>query len=171
MSKKISNVTKSNSWTREEVHKKINWHQLTSILMSHMKVIKSGEKYFLLTFWGFLITYIYVMSKLISICVNLIISLYFFVNLLHSLVVWLFDTWHLPPGKCCGGSRVDWSKGSQGWWGPRSILSFLDGISNWKFSNSNYSALLVDTITINVIELISTSFESNKLIGCINLDF
>ena len=37
----------------------------------------------------------YVMSKLTSICVNLIMSIYFFVNLLHSPCVWLFDIWHL----------------------------------------------------------------------------
>ena len=39
----------------------------------------------------------YVTSKLTSICVNPIVSIYFFfVNLLHRLVhVWLFDIWHL----------------------------------------------------------------------------
>ena len=29
------------------------------------------------------------------ICVNLIMSIYYFVNLLHSPCVWLFDIWHL----------------------------------------------------------------------------
>ena len=33
--------------------------------------------------------------KLMSICVNLIVSIYFFVNLLHSPGVWLFGNWHL----------------------------------------------------------------------------
>ena len=38
----------------------------------------------------------YLMSKLTSICVNLILSIYFFfVNLLYSLCVPLFDIWHL----------------------------------------------------------------------------
>ena len=37
----------------------------------------------------------YLMSKLTSICVILIMSIYFFVNLLHSPCVWLFDIWHL----------------------------------------------------------------------------
>ena len=35
------------------------------------------------------------LSKLTSICVNLIMSIYFFVNLLHSPCVWLFDISHL----------------------------------------------------------------------------
>ena len=39
--------------------------------MSDMKVIKIAQKYFLWTFWGFL------------------------VNFLHSLGVWFFDIWHL----------------------------------------------------------------------------
>ena len=37
----------------------------------------------------------YLTSKLTSICVNLIMSIYFFVNLPHSMCVWLFDIWHL----------------------------------------------------------------------------
>ena len=37
----------------------------------------------------------YLTSKLMSIFVNLIMSIYFFVNLLHSPDVWLFDIWHL----------------------------------------------------------------------------
>ena len=41
----------------------------------------------------------YLMSKLTSICVNLIMWIYFFVNLLHSPGVWLFDifltTWDI----------------------------------------------------------------------------
>ena len=37
----------------------------------------------------------YLTSKLTSICVNLIMWINFFVNLLHSLCVWLFDIWHL----------------------------------------------------------------------------
>ena len=40
----------------------------------------------------------YLTSKLTSLCVNLIMWIYFFVNLLHSLCVWLFDNltsfWH-----------------------------------------------------------------------------
>ena len=37
----------------------------------------------------------YLTSKFTSICVNLIMWIYFFVNLLHSLCVWLFNIWHL----------------------------------------------------------------------------
>ena len=38
----------------------------------------------------------YLTSKLTSMSVNLIMSIYFFLwNLLHSLHVWLFDFWHL----------------------------------------------------------------------------
>ena len=53
--KKMSNVKKSNIWTVQEVHRKNKVTQsgsqiLMSILMSHMKVIKTGQKYFLLTF-------------------------------------------------------------------------------------------------------------------------
>ena len=37
----------------------------------------------------------YVTLELMSMCVNLIISINFFMNLLHSLDVWLFGIWHL----------------------------------------------------------------------------
>ena len=47
----------------EEVHKKklAQWglHILTSILMSNIKVTKIGQKYFLQTFWGFLVIIIF----------------------------------------------------------------------------------------------------------------
>ena len=54
---------------------------LMSILMSHMKVIKIGQKYFLWT---------YVISKLMSLCVSLTVSI-FFVNLLHEICLTNFD--------------------------------------------------------------------------------
>ena len=136
----------------EEVHTKnkfTQWclHILMSIFTSSMKVTKIGQKYFLWTFWGFLVMIIcdikidinmcephyvnlffgepphqiwcqiwrslkifkntfyahfedfwspsYVISKLVWIRVNLIMSIHFFVNLLHSPCVWLFEIWHL----------------------------------------------------------------------------
>ena len=56
--KKMSNVKKSNTWTMEEVHKNKLTYILTSILTSHIKVIKIGQKYFLWTFSVFLVTII-----------------------------------------------------------------------------------------------------------------
>ena len=59
-------------------------HTLTSILTSHVKVIKIGQKCFLWTFEGFWWP-LYVTSNLTS----------SFVNFLHSQCSWLFDTWHI----------------------------------------------------------------------------
>ena len=57
---KCQNVKMSNIWTMGEVHKKIYITRFTDILMliltSHMKVITISQKYFLWTFWGFLMT-------------------------------------------------------------------------------------------------------------------
>ena len=90
---------KSNTQTMEEVHKKINWHKwgshiLTSILMSNMKVTKIVQKHFLWTFWGFLVTIIWDIKIDINMCEPHYVNV-FFVNLLHSPCVWLFDIWYL----------------------------------------------------------------------------
>ena len=68
---------------------------MTSILMSNIKVTKIVQKHFVCTHFEGFWSPSYVMSKLTSICVNLIMSIFFFVNLLHSPCVWLFDIWHL----------------------------------------------------------------------------
>ena len=59
-----------------------------------MMVIKNFQnvhKNVLDQFWWLL----YVTSKLTSLCVNLLVSSFFFVNLLPSPAVWLFVIWHL----------------------------------------------------------------------------
>ena len=63
------------------------WHQI-------WRSPKLSKNIFYAQFEGFW-SPSYVTSKLTSICVNLIMSIYFFVNLLHSTCVWLFDIWHL----------------------------------------------------------------------------
>ena len=96
--KNMSNIKRSNIWTMEEVHTKsklTQWwgsHILMSIFMSDMKVIKIGQKYLLWSFWGFFLWWSYVTSNLTSICVKLIMAIYFFVNLLHSPGVCVFLT-------------------------------------------------------------------------------
>ena len=97
--KKMSNIKKSNISTMEEVHTKnkfTQWcsHILMSILMSNIKVTKLVKNTFYLHFEGFWWSW-YVMSKLMSISVNHIMSINFFVNLLHSLPVCFLDIWHL----------------------------------------------------------------------------
>ena len=62
--------------------------------MSHMKVIKIDQKYFLWTFWGFLVTILYDVKIDVNFCEPHYFNL-FFVNLLHSPGVWIFDIWHL----------------------------------------------------------------------------
>ena len=69
-------------------------HILMSIFISSMKVIKTGQKYFLWIFWGFLITIIFDVKIDINMCEPHYVNL-FFVNLLHSPCIWLFDIWHL----------------------------------------------------------------------------
>ena len=63
-------------------------------LTSNMKVTKIGQNIFFAHFEGFW-SPSYLTSKLMSMCVNLIMSIYFFMNLLHSphsLPFWhLFD--------------------------------------------------------------------------------
>ena len=66
-----------------------------SILTSNMKVTKIVQKHFLCTFWGFLVTIICDVKIDISMCEPHYVNLFFFVNLLHSPCVRLFDILHL----------------------------------------------------------------------------
>ena len=79
--------------SRNEVH--TYWCQFWHQIWRSPKLFKNTFYAHFEGFWS----PSYVMSKLTSICVNLIMSIYFFVNLLHSPYVWLFDifltTWHL----------------------------------------------------------------------------
>ena len=68
---------------------------LMSILTSNMKVTKIAQKYFLWTFWGFLVTITCDIKIDINMCEPHCVNLFFFVNLLHSSGVWFFDIWHL----------------------------------------------------------------------------
>ena len=72
-----------------------------SILTSDMKVIKIAQKYFLWTFWGFLVTIICDIKIDINICESHCVNLIF---LWTSSIVWVFEfltfdifltTWHL----------------------------------------------------------------------------
>ena len=101
---KLKLPKKSNTQTMEEVHKKINSHnEVHTYWCQFWYQIWRSAKLFKNTFYAHFEAFwspSYVMSKLRSICVNLIMSIYyFFVNLLHSPCVWLFDTflttWHL----------------------------------------------------------------------------
>ena len=84
----------------EGSQKKINWHnevhtywrQFWHHIWWSLKTLKMSIEIIFGQFrWPSYLT-----SKLTSISVNLIMSIYFsFVNLLHSLHVWLFDIWHL----------------------------------------------------------------------------
>ena len=79
----------------EEVHKKnklTQWgsHILTSILMSHMMVTKNPQNVHRKYFWAILLTFIFDVKIDINICEPHYVNLLFFVNLLHSLHVWLF---------------------------------------------------------------------------------
>ena len=97
--KKMSNVKESSTWTMEEVHKKKNWHnevhtywcQFWRHIWWWTEILKMCIESVFDQFWW----PSYLTSKLTSICVNLIMCIYLFVNLLHSLCVWLFNIWHL----------------------------------------------------------------------------
>ena len=58
---------------------------MMSMLMSHMKVIKIGQIHILLPLLGFLMTTICDI-QIDLLCLNLIVSSFLFVNLLHSQV-------------------------------------------------------------------------------------
>ena len=79
--------------------KKINWHnevhRYWCQFWRHKWWSLKTLKMFIESIFGQFWWPSYLMSKLTSICVNLIMSIYFFVNLLHSPDVWLFDIWHL----------------------------------------------------------------------------
>ena len=65
-----------------------NWHKFWCQIWRSPKLFKNTFYAHFEGFWS----PSYEMSKLTSICVNLIMSIYFFfVNLLHSPCVWLFD--------------------------------------------------------------------------------
>ena len=70
-------------------------HILTSILTSHMMVTKNPQNVHRNYFWAILLTFIFDIKIDINICEPHYVNLFFFVNLLRSLHVWLFDIWHL----------------------------------------------------------------------------
>ena len=82
--KKMSNVKKSNTWTMEEVHKKINWHnEVHTYWHQFWHQIWRSPKLFKNTFYAHFEGFwspSYLRSKSI---------------VLHSPCVWLFDIWHL----------------------------------------------------------------------------
>ena len=65
-----------------------------SILTSNMKVTKIVQKHFLCPFGGFVVTIICDVKIDVNMCEPHYVNLFFFVNLLHSPCVWLFDIWH-----------------------------------------------------------------------------
>ena len=81
--------TKKNKWTQWGLH------ILTSILTSHMMVTKNPQIVHKNYFWAILLTFIFDVKIDVNICEPHYVNLLFFVNLLHSLHVWLFDIWHL----------------------------------------------------------------------------
>ena len=79
--------------------KKINWHnevhRYWCQFWCHIWWSLKTLKMFIETIFGQFWWPSYLMSKLMSIPVNLIVLIYFFLNLLHSPDVWLFDIWNL----------------------------------------------------------------------------
>ena len=77
----------------EEVHKKNKMTQwgsqiFMSILTSHMKVIKIGQKYFLWTFWGFLVSIICDIKIDVKMCEPHFVNFFF---VWTSSIVQVFD--------------------------------------------------------------------------------
>ena len=66
-----------------------------SILTSHMMVTKNPENVHRKCFWTIFVTFIFDIKIDVNMCEPHYVNLFFFVNLLHSLCVWLFDIWHL----------------------------------------------------------------------------
>ena len=66
-----------------------------SILTSHMMVTKNLQNVHRKCFWTILVTFIFNVKIDINMCEPHYVNLFFFVNLLHSLCVSLFDIWHL----------------------------------------------------------------------------
>ena len=84
----------------EEVHKKIKLTQwgsqiLTSILTSEMMVTKNPQIFIGSIFGAILMTFISDIKIDVNICEPHYVNFLFFVNLLLSQDVWLFDIWHL----------------------------------------------------------------------------
>ena len=67
------------------------WHQFLCHIWWWPKTLKMCIESVFEQFWW----HSYLTSKLTSISFNLIVWIFFFVNLLHSLCVWLFDILHL----------------------------------------------------------------------------
>ena len=86
----LFSVTKNRLWKR--FTKKISWHtevhrywcKFWCHIWWSLKTLKMSIESIFDQFWW----PSYVMSKLMSISVNLMMSIYFFVNLLHSIIVW-----------------------------------------------------------------------------------
>ena len=79
--KKMSNVKKSNTWTMEEVHKKINWHNEVH------------------TYWCQFWRHIWWGPKTLKMCIESVFEQFWWPSYLTSkltwICVWLFDIWHL----------------------------------------------------------------------------
>ena len=99
---KDNNLSKRCQMSKSQTHGL--WRRFTEKINSHNEVhtywrqfwhqIWRSPKLFKNTFYAHFEGFwspSYVTSKLTSICVNLIMSIYIFVNLLHSPCVWLFD--------------------------------------------------------------------------------
>ena len=66
-----------------------------SILTSHMMVTKNPQNVHRKCFWTILVIFIFDIKIDVNMCEPHYVNLLFFVNLLYSLCVWLFDIWHL----------------------------------------------------------------------------
>ena len=97
--KKMSNVKKSNIYRlcRRFTKKLIDIIRFTHIDVSFdikYEGHPNWSNYFLCTFWGFLVTIIFDIKIDVNVCEPHYVII-FFVNLLHSSCVCLFDIWHL----------------------------------------------------------------------------
>ena len=94
----MSNNQTHRLWRR--FTKKINWHNEVhthwrQFLTSHMMVTKNPQNGHRKCFWGFSVTIICDVKNWRQCVWTSLCQFIFFVNLLHSLCVWLFDIWHL----------------------------------------------------------------------------
>ena len=93
----MSKIQTPRLWRR--FTKKLNWHNEVHTywrqFWRHKWWSLKTLKMFIETIFGQFWWPSHLTSKLTSICVNLIMSIYFCVNLLHSPDIWLFDIWHL----------------------------------------------------------------------------
>ena len=94
---KVSKNQTPGLWRR--FAKKLNWynevHRYWCQFWCHIWWSLKTLKMFIESIFGQFWWPSYLMSKLMLISVNLIMSINFFLNLLHSPDVWLFDIWHL----------------------------------------------------------------------------